>query len=186
MMLFGICSIITLWCAGFTVYLAVPHSVDGWKDFPQCVHFAICVPINTFLSDFVIISLLSTNKTFRDIVISVAGTYGLYLFGSLLHFEPWHMITSFVQYMFLLPSCKSLIPVIPQLIAVANRVIVHPQTSTFSVSSWLLSRKVRHGRESNCVCQLVMYAMCNLHDVTWSVCSHSSSNGLKLIIQIRP
>ena len=33
--LFGICNIITLWCAGYTVYLAVPHTVAGWKDFPQ-------------------------------------------------------------------------------------------------------------------------------------------------------
>lgn len=29
--LFGFCNVITLWCAGYTVYLAVPHSVDGWK-----------------------------------------------------------------------------------------------------------------------------------------------------------
>lgn len=29
---FGICNIITLWCAGFTVYLAVPHTLEGWKD----------------------------------------------------------------------------------------------------------------------------------------------------------
>ncbi|PSS29682.1 hypothetical protein PHLCEN_2v2830 [Hermanssonia centrifuga] len=33
--LFGLCAIITLWCAGFTVYLAVPHTVEGWKDLPQ-------------------------------------------------------------------------------------------------------------------------------------------------------
>ncbi|KAL4252465.1 Chitin synthase [Abortiporus biennis] len=101
MLLFGICNIITLWCAAFTVYLAVPHTVAGWEDFPH---------------------LISTNKTFRDIVISLAGTYGLYLVGSLLHFEPWHMITSFIQYMFLLPSYVNI---------------------------------------------LMMYAMCNLHDVTW-------------------
>ncbi|KAI0778781.1 chitin synthase [Trametes elegans] len=94
--LFGVCNIITLWCAGYTVYLAVPHSLDGWKDFPH---------------------LVATNATFRDIVISLAATYGLYFFGSLIHFEPWHMFTSFIQYMFFLPS--------------------------------------------------LMYAMCNLHDVTW-------------------
>ncbi|CAL1694392.1 unnamed protein product [Somion occarium] len=99
--LFGICNIITLWCAAWTVYLAVPHTVAGWEDFPH---------------------LISTNKTFRDIVISVAGTYGLYLIGSLLHLEPWHMFTSFIQYMFLLPSYVNI---------------------------------------------LMMYAMCNLHDVTW-------------------
>lgn len=39
-----------------------------------------------------------------------------------MHFEPWHMFTSFAQYMFLLPSYVNI---------------------------------------------LMMYAMCNLHDVTW-------------------
>ncbi|KAG1857559.1 glycosyltransferase family 2 protein [Suillus tomentosus] len=101
MVLFGICNIITLWCAGWTVYLAVPHSVAGWKDFPQ---------------------LVATNQALREIVISLAATYGLYFFSSFMHLEPWHMFTSFIQYMFLLPSCEYL---------------------------------------------CLMYAMCNLHDVTW-------------------
>ena len=35
--LFGLCNVITLWCAGFTVYLAVPHTLAGWKDFGQYV-----------------------------------------------------------------------------------------------------------------------------------------------------
>ncbi|KIJ08482.1 glycosyltransferase family 2 protein [Paxillus involutus ATCC 200175] len=101
MVLFGLCNVITLWCAGYTVYLAVPHTFAGWKDFPQ---------------------LVATNQAFREIVISLAATYGLYLFSSIMHFEPWHMFTSFIQYMFLLPSYVNI---------------------------------------------LMMYAMCNLHDVTW-------------------
>ncbi|KAI0800657.1 chitin synthase 2 [Fomes fomentarius] len=99
--LFGLCNVITLWCAGYTVYLAVPHTLEGWKDFPK---------------------LISENATFRDIVISLAATYGLYFLGSLIHLEPWHMFTSFIQYMFWLPSYVNI---------------------------------------------LMMYAMCNLHDVTW-------------------
>ncbi|KAG2149535.1 glycosyltransferase family 2 protein [Suillus cothurnatus] len=101
MVLFGICNIMTLWCAGWTVYLAVPHTVAGWKDFPH---------------------LVATNQAFREIVISLAATYGLYFFSSFMHLEPWHMFTSFIQYMFLLPSYVNI---------------------------------------------LMMYAMCNLHDVTW-------------------
>lgn len=101
MVLFGICNIITLWCAGWTVYLAVPHTLAGWKDFPH---------------------LVATNQALREIVISLAATYGLYLFSSFMHLEPWHMFTSFIQYMFLLPSYVNI---------------------------------------------LMMYAMCNLHDVTW-------------------
>ncbi|KAF8079053.1 chitin synthase 2 [Lyophyllum atratum] len=99
--LFGLCNIITMWCAGYTVYLAVPHSLAGWSDLPD---------------------LIMTNKTLRDIVIALLATYGLYFISSFMHFEPWHMFTSFIQYMFLLPSYVNI---------------------------------------------LMMYAMCNLHDVTW-------------------
>lgn len=101
MILFGLCNIITTWCAAFTVYLAVPHDVAGWKDFPQ---------------------LLKTTPALQQIVVAVGATYGLYFISSFMHFEPWHMFTSFIQYMFLLPSYVNI---------------------------------------------LMMYAMCNLHDVTW-------------------
>ncbi|TFY82854.1 hypothetical protein EWM64_g1158 [Hericium alpestre] len=99
--LFGLCNVITLWCTGYTIYLALPHNVAGWKDFPH---------------------LVETNKTLRELVISIGATYGLYFISSFMHFEPWHMFTSFLQYLFLLPSYVNI---------------------------------------------LMMYAMCNLHDVTW-------------------
>ncbi|PFH52304.1 glycosyltransferase family 2 protein [Amanita thiersii Skay4041] len=101
MILFGLCNIITTWCAAYTVYLAVPHSVKGWENFPE---------------------LFRTNQVLQEIVIAVLATYGLYFISSFMHFEPWHMFTSFAQYMFLLPSYVNI---------------------------------------------LMMYAMCNLHDVTW-------------------
>ncbi|KAF9451389.1 glycosyltransferase family 2 protein [Macrolepiota fuliginosa MF-IS2] len=101
MFMFGLCNIIATWCAAYTVYLAVPHDVAGWKDFPN---------------------LVRTNRTFQEILIAVLATYGLYFISSFMHFEPWHMFTSFVQYMFFLPSYVNI---------------------------------------------LMMYAMCNLHDVTW-------------------
>jgi len=37
MILFGFCNVITLWCAGYTVYLAVPHSVSGWENIGKYV-----------------------------------------------------------------------------------------------------------------------------------------------------
>ncbi|CAO1634037.1 unnamed protein product [Sympodiomycopsis kandeliae] len=40
---------------------------------------------------------------FRDIVISLLATYVMYLVTSLIHLDPWHMITSFVQYLLLMP-----------------------------------------------------------------------------------
>ncbi|KZV65585.1 glycosyltransferase family 2 protein [Peniophora sp. CONT] len=101
MILFGLCNCVTLWCAGWTIYLALPHTVAGWEDFPE---------------------LVKTNKTLQELVISIAATYGLYFIASFLHFEPWHMFTCFIQYLFLLPSYVNI---------------------------------------------LMMYAMCNLHDVSW-------------------
>nr|ODN74974.1 chitin synthase [Cryptococcus depauperatus CBS 7841] len=44
------------------------------------------------------------DKIFRNIVLSLAATYGLYIISSLLALEPWHMITSFLQYLLLAPS----------------------------------------------------------------------------------
>ncbi|KAG2022801.1 chitin synthase [Coprinopsis cinerea AmutBmut pab1-1] len=101
MFLFGLCNIITTWCAAYTVYLAVPHDIEGWRNFPE---------------------LFKENRTLQEIVVAVLATYGMYFISSFIHFEPWHMFTSFAQYMFLLPSYVNI---------------------------------------------LMMYAMCNLHDVTW-------------------
>ncbi|THH18657.1 hypothetical protein EW146_g2370 [Bondarzewia mesenterica] len=41
---------------------------------------------------------------FRDIVISLGSTLGLYIVSSLIHFDPWHMGISFLQYLLLAPS----------------------------------------------------------------------------------
>lgn len=47
---------------------------------------------------------LFSSAIFRDIVISLAATIGLYIVASLIHFDPWHMLTSFIQYLLLAPS----------------------------------------------------------------------------------
>ncbi|KAG0269403.1 Chitin synthase, class 2 [Linnemannia exigua] len=57
------------------------------------------------------IELLKVQGPFRDTVISLASTYGLYIFSSLLHFEPWHMLTSFIPYLFLLPAYVNILMV---------------------------------------------------------------------------
>lgn len=98
--MFAICQGILLYCAGWTVYQAVPHNVAGWED----------------------TKALFQNKTFLDLAMSLLATYGLYLISSILYLEPWHMITSFVQYLLLLPSYVNI---------------------------------------------LLIYAFCNLHDVSW-------------------
>jgi len=37
-------------------------------------------------------------------VVSIAATTGLYLISSLIFLEPWHMITSFIQYLMIAPA----------------------------------------------------------------------------------
>lgn len=46
-------------------------------------------------------AILSVTDLFVAIqVISLAATYGLYFIGSFMHFEPWHMFTSFIRELF--------------------------------------------------------------------------------------
>jgi len=52
-----------------------------------------------------------TEPKFGQIVLSILATLGLYLIASLLFFEPWHMITSFIQYLLLAPSYISVLNV---------------------------------------------------------------------------
>jgi chitin synthase len=50
------------------------------------------------------VSAIAGNRIFRDLIISTAATYGLYLVSSILFFDFLHMFTSFVQYLLLSPS----------------------------------------------------------------------------------
>lgn len=58
----------------------------------------------------------------KNLFASILSTYGSYVFGSLIYLEPWHLITSLLQYTLLLPSLTNI---------------------------------------------LMMYAFCNIHDVSW-------------------
>ncbi|KAG7194075.1 chitin synthase I [Scheffersomyces spartinae] len=50
------------------------------------------------------ISLFFKNAAFRDLVVATVSTYALYFIASFLYLEPWHMFTSFLQYILLSPS----------------------------------------------------------------------------------
>ncbi|GAA6029629.1 hypothetical protein JCM8097_000971 [Rhodosporidiobolus ruineniae] len=89
MLLFAALFLIALYCTGWTVYWSVPHTVAGWKD----------------------VDALLSNSGFRDIVISLAATYILYLVSSILHADPWHVFSCFIQYMLFLPSYISVITI---------------------------------------------------------------------------
>jgi chitin synthase len=41
----------------------------------------------------------NADQTFRNIVLSLIATYGIYIVASILALDPWHMLTSFVQYL---------------------------------------------------------------------------------------
>lgn len=64
----------------------------------KSVQYAIC------MNDGFTASLVVQNQTFRDLVISILSTYALYFVASFLFFEPWHMFTSFLQYLLISPS----------------------------------------------------------------------------------
>ncbi|EDO17977.1 hypothetical protein Kpol_1054p24 [Vanderwaltozyma polyspora DSM 70294] len=70
-----------------------------------CTVFLTVKAFESILLDhsFTVKSLL-TSDTFRDIVISIGSTYALYLISSIIYLQPWHMVTSFAQYILLSPS----------------------------------------------------------------------------------
>lgn len=84
---------VILYLSGFTIYLVIR---DTSSAFSSASGFA---------------SALFNKSAFRDLVVSLASTYGMYLIASLLYFEPWHMFTSMVQYIFLLPSFVNILGV---------------------------------------------------------------------------
>ncbi|WFD36791.1 chitin synthase [Malassezia cuniculi] len=54
-------------------------------------------------------SELATDQTFITIIISLLSTFGIWLVASLLFLEPWHMVTSIVQYLLMAPSFVNVI-----------------------------------------------------------------------------
>ncbi|KAI1418316.1 glycosyltransferase family 2 protein [Hypoxylon sp. FL1857] len=50
------------------------------------------------------VSDLFRNKIFYSLIVSMMSTWGLWLIASILMFDPWHMITSFIQYLLLTPT----------------------------------------------------------------------------------
>ncbi|KAF7188378.1 Chitin synthase C [Pseudocercospora fuligena] len=55
--------------------------------------------------------MLFTNKLFFTLIISMASTWVLYLVASILFLDPWHMVTSFIQYLLLTPTYLNILNV---------------------------------------------------------------------------
>lgn len=49
-------------------------------------------------------AMLFTNHLFFTLIVSMCSTWLLYLFASILFLDPWHMVTSFIQYLLLTPT----------------------------------------------------------------------------------
>jgi len=77
-----------------TVYMTIAAFFLAFKGIENIVHS----------QDKLSTTSLFANAIFRNIVLSLLATLGLYVLASLIFFEPWHMITSFVQYVLMAPS----------------------------------------------------------------------------------
>lgn len=51
------------------------------------------------------------NQIFYTLIVSLCSTYVLWFFASFLFFDPWHMFTSFIQYLLLTPSYVNILNV---------------------------------------------------------------------------
>ena len=54
---------------------------------------------------------LFKNQVFYTLIVSVMSTFGIWLLASIIMFDPWHMITSFIQYMLLTPTYTNILNV---------------------------------------------------------------------------
>ncbi|KUI74418.1 Chitin synthase 3 [Cytospora mali] len=77
---------------------------------------AIYISVNAIQTDLAdgtgfSVSELFKNEVFYTLIVSVMSTYGIWLIASLFMFDPWHMITSLVQYMLLTPTFTNILNV---------------------------------------------------------------------------
>ncbi|KAL0094521.1 chitin synthase 1, partial [Phycomyces blakesleeanus] len=75
-----------LFCTVWITFVGVRTAVDAAKG-----------------ADNIILALLNEGS-FKQVVISLCSTYVMYFVASVLFFDPWHMFTSFLQYIFMSPS----------------------------------------------------------------------------------
>ena len=121
---FNILSVVFLWLYGVSILstfiLSLGNKPKSTEKFYilSCLFFAVLMIYMTFCSLFMSVKSfegmldeehlsfkgLILTEAFRDMIISMASTYCLYLLSSLIYLQPWHMLTSFIQYMLLSPS----------------------------------------------------------------------------------
>ncbi|KAI8621113.1 chitin synthase-domain-containing protein [Chytriomyces sp. MP71] len=105
MVMFAVIMGIMLYLGIFQVYAIVQQTLQQLTD----PNFMNSHP--EFRDKNTALILLQYFPMFRDTVCSLGATYGMYLVSSFLYFEPWHMFTSFLQYLLLLPSYVNILNV---------------------------------------------------------------------------
>ncbi|KAJ3287964.1 Chitin synthase, class 1 [Rhizoclosmatium sp. JEL0117] len=91
--LFAIIMAFMLFSGGYAVYYDVKEYIDSHPNG--------------------IASLVAFSKVsnFRDLAIALLSTYGLYAFSSFLYLDPWHIFTSLLQYILMIPSFANILVV---------------------------------------------------------------------------
>jgi len=103
-----------------TVYMlfAASESLEAVRGISWSPVYLAVLGIQNVQQEGVTVDSVFGNSIFRNIIISLLATYGLYIVASLLALEPWHMsklhrsacrqswrtVTSFLQYLLLAPS----------------------------------------------------------------------------------
>lgn len=65
----------------------------------KSITYTLCVTGGNITPSFIF-----SNPLFRDLVVSLMSTYALFLVSSFMFLEPWHIITSSIQYLLISPS----------------------------------------------------------------------------------
>ena len=89
MWLFAIIMASMIYASGFNIYLNIMQIKENWQGIQTIIKFSAS----------------------RDLLIAFASTFGIYLISSILYLDPWHIITSFVQYILLYPSYVNILNV---------------------------------------------------------------------------
>ncbi|KAJ3100658.1 Chitin synthase, class 2 [Phlyctochytrium planicorne] len=87
--LFSIMMASLLYVSFYKVYQSLPRTAKDWQNYDA----------------------LNPSSTVAVLFLSVLSTYGVYFLASFLFMDPWHMFTSFVQYLLMLPSFVNILMV---------------------------------------------------------------------------
>ncbi|GAA5864069.1 hypothetical protein JCM3774_006369 [Rhodotorula dairenensis] len=98
--------------ACFLMSLGNRPKAAKWKYFGVMVIFGVTTAYMIGAAVFCVykaVELSSDSLIMAQIVISLVSTYGCYLLSSLIALDPWHMVTSILQYLLLAPSYINLL-----------------------------------------------------------------------------